>query len=123
MAESSKEPAERLIGALTDMADGAAKGFDLEVLGKRRLLFGVRQGGEVRIFQNSCPHLGTPLNIMPNRFLTSDGKLINCSTHGALFNKEDGLCIAGPCKGQFLRRIPASVRDGGIYIQTRYCVI
>ena len=122
MAENPKEPAERLIGTLTDMEDGAAKGFDVEVLGRRRLLFGIRLGGEVRIFQNSCPHFGTPLNIMPDRFLTSDGKLINCSTHGALFNKEDGLCVAGPCKGTPLRRIPASIRNGDIYIEARYCI-
>ncbi len=115
----AKEPAEFLICALADMAGGAAKGFDTEVLGKRRMLFGVRLGVNVHIYINSCPHIGTPLNILPDRFLTTDGALINCSTHGALFTIEDGMCIAGPCKGRPLRRISAHVRGGDVFIETR----
>jgi len=115
----AKEPAEFLICALADMADGAAKGFDTELLGERRLLFGVRLGRDVHIYINSCPHIGTPLNILADRFLTTGGALINCSTHGALFNIEDGMCIAGPCKGRPLRRIPTHVRGGDVFIETR----
>ena len=33
----AQEPAELLIASLADMADGAAQGFDMELLGKRRL--------------------------------------------------------------------------------------
>jgi nitrite reductase/ring-hydroxylating ferredoxin subunit len=114
----AKDAAEFLIASLADMADGAAKGFDVEVLGKRRDLFGVRRGDTVHVYINSCPHIGTPLNIQPDRFLTSDGKLINCSTHGALFHIESGLCIAGPCKGRHLRPVPARVRGGDVFIET-----
>ena len=42
----AKEPAEFLICALADMADGAAKSFNTEVLGKKRMLFGVRRRGD-----------------------------------------------------------------------------
>jgi len=91
----------------------------VEVLGKRYLLFGVRLGVDVHIYINSCPHIGAPLNIQPDQFLTTDGALINCSTHGALFTIEDGMCIAGPCKGRPLRAIPTHVRDAGVFIKTR----
>ncbi|MDP6428562.1 MAG: Rieske (2Fe-2S) protein [Rhodospirillales bacterium] len=110
---------EHLICALADIDDGAAKGFDVEVLGKRRLLFGVRRGEAVHVYINSCPHTGAPLNIRPDKFLTSDGKLINCSTHGALFNIEDGMCIAGPCQGRPLHCIPAHLRGSDVFIETR----
>ena len=115
----AKEPAELRIASLADLADGAAKGFNTEVLGKKRMLFGVRRRGDVHVYINSCPHIGAPLNIQPDRFLTIDGALINCSTHGALFTIEDGMCIAGPCKGRPLRRIPAHVRGGDVFIETR----
>ena len=45
----------------------------------------------------------------PNRFLTPDRSLILCSSHGALFTRDEGLCIAGPCPGQSLRRVPVEV--------------
>ena len=114
----AEKPAELLIASLADMADGAAQGFDMEVLGKRRLFFGVRLSDAVHVYVNSCPHMGTPLNILAHRFLTSDAKLINCSTHGALFEIEGGLCIAGPCKGRALAAIPAHVRGGDVFIET-----
>jgi nitrite reductase/ring-hydroxylating ferredoxin subunit len=44
-----------------------------------------------------CPHLGIPLNWAPERFLDLDGTLIQCSSHGALFQIDSGECIAGPC--------------------------
>ena len=43
----AEKPAELLIASLADMADGAAQGFDMEVLGKRRLFFVVRLGDAV----------------------------------------------------------------------------
>ncbi len=48
-------------------------------------------------------------NFRPNRFLTPDRSLILCSSHGALFTRDEGLCIAGPCPGQSLRRVPVEV--------------
>ena len=114
----AQKPAELLIASLAELVDGTAQGFDMEVLGKRRLFFGVRLGDAVHVYVNSCPHMGTPLNILAHRFLTSDGKLINCSTHGALFDIANGLCIAGPCKGRALAPIPVHVRGGDVFIET-----
>ena len=44
------------------------------------------------------PSSGIELNWMPDQFLESGGDLIICSTHGALFKIDDGLCISGPCQ-------------------------
>lgn len=69
-------------------------------------LFAVKKNGQVYLYQNHCPHLGVELNWQKDQFLDIDGALIQCSTHGALFVIEDGLCVAGPCLGQALKAIP-----------------
>jgi nitrite reductase/ring-hydroxylating ferredoxin subunit len=68
--------------------------------------------GVVRAYENWCPHAGHGLDLVPERFLSADGALIQCSSHGALFEKEDGLCIAGPCEGRALRSLRVELVDG-----------
>ena len=36
--------------------------------------------------------------------------LILCSSHGALFEKSTGLCVAGPCAGRALAPLALDVR-------------
>jgi nitrite reductase/ring-hydroxylating ferredoxin subunit len=69
--------------------------------------------GGVRAYENTCPHAGHPLDLLPHRFLTADRHYIVCASHGALFTLEDGLCIAGPCPGRRLRPLPVSVSSDG----------
>lgn len=71
--------------------------------------FLVRTGSGVAAYVNYCPHAGHPLNFKPDRFLTPNGNLILCASHGALFTRDEGLCIAGPCPGQSLTRIPVEI--------------
>ena len=61
----------------------------------------VRQGEKVHVWVNSCPHIGTPLDWTPDRFMTADGRHLICATHGALFEPATGECTAGPCRGDF----------------------
>jgi nitrite reductase/ring-hydroxylating ferredoxin subunit len=68
------------------------------------------------IYVNACPHLGVPLDWAPDRFLSSDGKHIVCSMHGALFEIETGLCLQGPCAGDHLEVVPFTVQDGEILV-------
>jgi nitrite reductase/ring-hydroxylating ferredoxin subunit len=74
--------------------------------------FVVRAGAEVRGYVNRCPHAGHPLDLIPGRFLTADGSLILCSSHGALFEKATGFCVAGPCAGRTLVRVELEVQAG-----------
>lgn len=76
--------------------------------------FVVRTGGQVHAWLNRCPHALRPLNVLPNRFLTPERGTIQCAAHGALFEKATGLCIAGPCVDESLRRIAVRVTDGNI---------
>lgn len=105
-----KPPAKgRVLCRLDDIEDGAAKGFTLETGAPWRDIFVVREGEAVFGYVNACPHLGTPLDWTPDRFISDETGLILCSTHGALFEIADGYCIAGPCAGQSLQPVPVAV--------------
>ncbi len=79
-------------------------------------LFLVASGGDVHAYENSCPHQGTPLNMLPDRFLTLDEDRILCTTHGAQFRIEDGFCTRGPCEGRSLSRIAIELVDGVVRV-------
>ena len=101
--------------ALSDIPDGDAAGFATVIAGKPKAVFAVRRGGEVFVYENDCPHNGTILDSLGD-FMSEDGNHIECGTHSALFRIEDGLCVEGPCEGDRLTQIKASVRDGMVYI-------
>ena len=98
---------------LTELAAPGAKGF---VFGKglaRTEVFLVRTiDGAVFGYRNTCPHQGTPLETFGDKFLTADGTYIVCSTHGARFRPEDGVCVAGPCTGQALTPVSVHIERG-----------
>jgi nitrite reductase/ring-hydroxylating ferredoxin subunit len=96
---------------LDQLPDGAARGLLLGADAPLRVVL-VRLGEAVHAYVNRCPHAGRVLNFIPDRFLTADGELIQCAQHGALFEKATGECIAGPCVGDHLTRIPVSVDEG-----------
>lgn len=101
---------------LADLEDPGSKGFNLGEPGRPRALFLVRQGEQVYAYENHCPHAGSPLDWLPDRFLSADQRHIQCATHDALFRIEDGLCVAGPCPGQRLRSLPLEIRDGTVWL-------
>jgi nitrite reductase/ring-hydroxylating ferredoxin subunit len=85
-------------------------------------IFLVRTEAGVFGYLNSCPHTGAPLDWMPDRFLNTDLTHIQCAMHAALFNVQDGFCIAGPCHGDALTAVPLSVEAGVVYLhQCAFC--
>lgn len=99
-----------LLCRLEELATTDSRGFSLD----GRDFFVIRRGEEVFGYVNSCPHVGVPLDFRPHRFLTPDKKYILCSTHGALFAVENGLCARGPCHGDSLDAVPVEVDRGWI---------
>ena len=75
----------------------------------------MRRGLRVYGYRNECPHVGTPLDWIPHEFMDRERRHLVCSTHGAIFRVEDGLCLAGPCQGDALEPVPVAVRDGLLY--------
>jgi nitrite reductase/ring-hydroxylating ferredoxin subunit len=93
----------QVLCALDEIEDGGAKGFSVEDgEGERLEIFVIREGRALYAYENACPHIGTPLDWTPDRFLDAAGENILCATHGALFRIEDGYCTAGPCAGDRL---------------------
>jgi len=102
--------------ALDEIDEGGSAGFIAEFEDNRMAVLAVRQGDEAFVYENSCPHIGAPLDFQPGQFLNVERTHIICSTHGALFQIHDGHCISGPCEGDHLTPLPASVRDGSVYV-------
>jgi nitrite reductase/ring-hydroxylating ferredoxin subunit len=77
----------------------------------------LRHGEQVHAYLNVCPHAGRRLDYAPGKFLRKGGTLI-CAVHGATFNEGDGLCIAGPCRGEHLRTVAVRIDNGEIHLAT-----
>jgi nitrite reductase/ring-hydroxylating ferredoxin subunit len=106
----------RVLCTLADLEETGSRGFAVGEGEWPLRGFIVKTTGGVAAYVNYCPHAGHPLNLRPNRFLTPDRALILCCSHGALFARDDGLCIAGPCAGQSLQRIDVQVIGGFVLL-------
>ncbi len=105
----------RALCRLEALPDGTSKGFP-PAAGGFAGLFAARQGDAVHVYVNSCPHLGVPLDWMPDRFLSADGSRIVCATHGAEFRIADGVCLQGPCHGDALEPVLIHIKDGTVFV-------
>ena len=79
--------------------------------------FVIRHGGVLHAYRNECRHIPMTMDWVENRFLSRDGCWIQCATHGARYEIDTGLCVAGPPAGQRLHRLPVAVEDGNIVVR------
>ena len=98
-----------------DLDDGESRKFVLEAKGERQECFVLRWHGHLQAYVNRCRHTSMTLDWVENQFLTNDGELILCPTHGALFEPDTGICVGGPAYGKALHRVPLVERDGRVY--------
>ncbi len=104
---------------------------DLDAIPPRGLVFRYQEGpfeeegilvrvdGAVRAYKNECRHVSLRLDGRePGEVMTDDGAHLCCSHHGALYRADDGLCVAGPCRGSHLRPLPVHLEDGMVYLDT-----
>jgi len=110
---------ERVVCRLKDIELGGARAFTIGAGEWPLRGFVVRQGEKVHGYVNRCPHAGHPLDLLPGRFLSPDAALILCSSHGALFEKGTGLCVAGPCVGRSLTPVALEVTYGFVMLADR----
>lgn len=105
---------------LHEIADGAAQGFD--PLGQGRdTMFVVRRGDRLYGWRNFCPHYGhDQMAWRKDDYLTHDGARIVCGAHGAEYEIETGICVAGPCIGKRLIAVPLELRAGKVFIAGPY---
>jgi nitrite reductase/ring-hydroxylating ferredoxin subunit len=96
---------------LADLEATGAKGVTLGTLPHLREIVVVQIEDGVRAYANRCPHMYSTLETFPDRFLDATREHLVCSTHGARFRVQDGLCVSGPCQGYNLE--PVAVRLEG----------
>lgn len=101
---------------LSEIPKNGAKGCSIETASGHEKLFLIRKGTQVYGYYNRCPHTGVNLDWTPNQFLDISGKLIQCSTHGALFRIHDGFCEVGPCSGASLTAVKLQIHNEEIQL-------
>ena len=106
----------RVLCSLAELDATGSRGFSVGEGDWPLRGFVVKTATGIAAYLNYCPHAGHPLNMRPNRFLTPDGNLILCGSHGALFARDNGLCIAGPCQGRKLTPIPVDTIAGYVLL-------
>ena len=107
-----------LICSLSELADPGAYEFSVGEGAWPLQGFVVRFQDELHAYENSCPHLGVPLNYRPHEFFAPYEPLLQCSVHGALFVPNTGRCVAGPCAGKKLRELEIETINGYLYLRS-----
>ncbi len=112
------------MAAICDSADLANSGdgvrFEIVLDGLAEPAFAVRYRGRVHAYVNRCAHVAYELDFLPGKFFDSEGLLLICSVHGAVYEPDTGRCIGGPCFRSGLMPIPVVERDGKIYTQSLF---
>lgn len=96
--------------------DGGFAESEATVGGSAESLILHRDGEAVRAWLNVCPHQGRRLDWAPGKFLKSKDGLLVCAVHGASFELERGVCVAGPCRGDALQAVAIVVREGRVFL-------
>jgi nitrite reductase/ring-hydroxylating ferredoxin subunit len=109
----------RRLCALATLADGRAALVGAAGAPAQEAILLVRRGDRVAGFVNECPHMGLPLDWKADRLALGGGAFLRCSHHGALFQVDDGVCVAGPCVGESLRPVTLRIVDGVIMLAGR----
>lgn len=106
----------RVIASVQEMVPGTVKKFWLICDKYRVSCFLINYQGGFHAYVNSCRHLITPLDFVRYQFFTEDGRHLVCLTHGALYEPDTGMCVAGPCEGLYLHALPVSVESDEIVV-------
>ncbi len=104
----------------TEICDRAALRGALSVLveteaGRFPLLL-VETAAGLRGYVNACPHQYLPLDHRGGGLLSADGARLMCSMHGAQFDAETGIGVAGTGLGCGLDPVPLALRGDRVVI-------
>ena len=96
-------PGERTLCRLDEIPDGGARGF-AAAPGGFIGLFAVRRGERVFVYVNSCPHVGLPLEPLPDRFLIRRRKTSSAPPTARASAWKTGFASAAPASVRRWRR-------------------
>ena len=102
----------------SDQVQEKSKGFGFNVVKDDRVwpAFIIRFAGKIKGYLNVCPHMAFRLDAGTGKFFSINGGKLICTSHGAMFDPDDGRCSGGPCAGFSL--IPLALREenGAIFL-------
>ncbi len=109
-----RQPARYKI-ALVDIPDGQLSEHSITWQGQLVSLLVMRDGKQLSVWRNQCPHAGRRLDWAPGKFLFEEGKLV-CPAHGAMIDLADGRCVSGLGRGSSLLVVPAQLDDAEVIV-------
>ena len=118
MPADNSMPEGVVIAQASDIPQGTSLKFRLTCGGTLIDGFVINFQGRFYAYSNRCCHIPIPLDWVDNEFFTRDKRHLICLTHGATYEPQTGLCIDGPCPGEYLTVIPIAVKQGEIIV---YC--
>ena len=112
----SRDLIEQRVASVDELPEGCSKKFTLTCDGQQVEGFVINYRGGFYAYLNRCCHIPMPMDWFENQFLSEDGRFIICATHGATYDPATGECVAGPCPGEYLERLPLQVVDGAVLV-------
>ncbi|SFZ72673.1 Rieske (2Fe-2S) protein [Chitinimonas taiwanensis] len=104
------------ICASEDLPDaGLGVRFQAEWRGVPAPAFAVRWAGKVQAYLNECAHIPIELDFNEGDFFDLSRSYLICSTHGAYYRPDTGLCLGGPCKGARLTKLAVLEEAGEVF--------
>ena len=107
-----------VVAQASDIPHGSSRKFQLSCGNETIDGFVINFRGRFYAYSNRCCHIPIPLDWVENEFFTRDKRHLICLTHGATYEPNTGLCIDGPCPGEYLNIIPVAVKQGQVIV---YC--
>ena len=96
---------------------GKGHRFSIEKDGEKIPAFVVRFEDRVHGYINQCSHQAFELDWNPGEFFDLNRRYLMCSTHGALFNPENGACVFGRCSGVGLKKLDILELGDKVYLE------
>ena len=78
--------------------------------------FVVRFDGAVYAYINRCAHVPVEMDWTDGAFFDYSKLYLICSTHGAMYLPNTGVCVQGPCPGKRLKPVAIEERDGQVLL-------
>lgn len=72
--------------------------------------------GTPRAYLNECRHIPVPLDGGSGYVLDHTKRFLMCGTHGALYQRGDGYCVVGPCRGERLLPLAIDQQDDVLFV-------
>jgi nitrite reductase/ring-hydroxylating ferredoxin subunit len=107
-----------VVAQASDIPQGGSRKFQLACGDKQIEGFVINFQGRFYSYLNRCCHIPIPLDWVDNEFFSRDKRHLICLSHGATYEPNTGLCIDGPCPGEYLAVIPVAVKAGQVVV---YC--